>query len=241
MSGIRYVDFQICFPHPGQGDDRDTTLRIPHAPANAATAPSRSPTATQTLAAPATPQPTTPSGNQSPRTLFAAKSTRPILTLQQLKSGGGPKGPKQRRLSKKEQAAANAMASMNAVGDGSGVVASHSGHGYARQHFLPQVCMLFLYYFIFSMSQTSHPPPPIHVLTFLNPNVLLTLVPGPLADVGTPQQRRLAPATAATTAPAAVAALATAARPPRLFVPRHRGDLFAVSCGAVGGHVCCSF
>ena len=59
-----------------------------------------------------------------------------MLALQQLKTGGGPKGPKQRRLSKKEQAAANVMASMNAV---SGVVASPSGHGYARQHFLPQV------------------------------------------------------------------------------------------------------
>jgi len=63
---------------------------------------------------------------------------------QQLKSGGGPAGPKRRRLSKKEQAAAKAMASMNAVGGGgvgSGVAASQiqSGHGYARQHFLPQV------------------------------------------------------------------------------------------------------
>ena len=79
-----------------------------------------------------------------------------LACLQQLKSGGGPAGPKQRRLSKKEQAAAKAMASMNAVGGGgvgSGVAASQiqSGHGYARQHFLPQVCSCT--YFDFSMFQ----------------------------------------------------------------------------------------
>ena len=63
ISILLHCKHTLSLSTTGQGDDRDTAVRRPHAAAHAAPSAARPPAAAQTLAAPATPKPATHTGN----------------------------------------------------------------------------------------------------------------------------------------------------------------------------------